>query len=363
MKVDKVLHMNEGVGEASYAKNSLLQRKAISIAKPMIEEAITTLYCSTLPRTLAIADLGCSSGPNTFFVVTQIIKSVETLCQKLNCPSPEYQVLLNDLPANDFNTIFKSLPTFKHMLCNEIQANKIGPCFISGIPGSFYGRLFPTQSLHFVHSSYSLHWLSQVPEGIENSNKGNIYITRRSPKEVLKAYYDQFERDISWFLRCRAEELVAGGCMVLTILGRRSQDPCSKESALHIYQLFAKALNHLVSKGVIQAHQLDSFNIPNYLPSSSELKREILKEGSFTVKRTEVSAVHWTHCGTDEVKSGGAYNVAKCMRAVLEPLVLQHFGEGIIDEAFGVFQELIADAMSKHKTEFINITLYLTKII
>ncbi|KAL1316464.1 hypothetical protein HN51_068661 [Arachis hypogaea] len=361
MKIDQVLHMNEGMGEASYARNSLLQQKAISIAKPMIEEAITTLYCNTLPRNLAIADLGCSSGPNTFFVVTQIIKFVETLSQQLNRPSPEYQVLLNDLPANDFNSIFKSIPTFKHELYNEIQANKIGHCFISGVPGSFYGRLFPTRSLHFVHSSYSLHWLSQVPEGIEKNNKGNIYITRTSPKKVLKAYYEQFERDISWFLRSRAEELVEGGCMVLTILGRRSEDPSSKESAVHIYELFANALNHLVFKGLIQADQLHSFNIPNYIPSSSELKLQILKQGSFKINRTEVSSVHWTHCGSDNEHKSGAYNVAKCMRAVLEPLVLQHFGEAIIDEAFRVFQELLADTMSKEKTEFFNITLYLTK--
>ncbi|CAA3032622.1 SAM dependent carboxyl methyltransferase, partial [Olea europaea subsp. europaea] len=44
----------------------------------------------------------------------------------------------------------------------------IGPegCFISCVPGSFYGRLFPKKSLHFVHSSSSLHWLSQCLKGL-----------------------------------------------------------------------------------------------------------------------------------------------------------------------------------------------------
>ncbi|CAH9071883.1 unnamed protein product [Cuscuta europaea] len=41
------------------------------------------------------------------------------------------------------------------------MGDEFGPCFISGVPGTFYGRLFPTNALNFVHSSYSLMWLSQ----------------------------------------------------------------------------------------------------------------------------------------------------------------------------------------------------------
>jgi len=138
-----------------------LQQKAISLSKPIREEAITSLYSSTLPRSLAIADLGCSSGPNTLFVVSELIKTVEKLCQKLNHKSPEYKVFLNDLPGNDFNSIFTSLDSFKEKLQNEMEGG-IGPCYFSGVPGSFYDRVFPDQSLHFVHSSYSLQWLSKV---------------------------------------------------------------------------------------------------------------------------------------------------------------------------------------------------------
>ena len=118
-------------------------------------------------------------------------------------------------------------------------------------------------------------------------------------------------------------------------------------------------------QGLIEADQVDTFNIPNYTPSPPEVKMEILKEGSFTINRLEVSAVHWNHCGNElslpKQFPGGAYNVAKSARAVLEPLLLDHFGEAIIDEAFWLFQELIADSMSKEKTEFINVTVYLTR--
>ena len=40
---------------------------------------------------------------------------------------------------------------------------KQGSCVLTGvIPGSFYERLFTTESLHLVCSSNSLHWLSKV---------------------------------------------------------------------------------------------------------------------------------------------------------------------------------------------------------
>ncbi|KAK7250896.1 hypothetical protein RIF29_33655 [Crotalaria pallida] len=368
MEVTQILHMNGGVGEASYANNSLLQQKVIYLTKHIRDEAIASLYRSTLPRSLTIADLGCSSGPNTFFVVSETIKVVEKLCRELDHKSPEYVVLLNDLPGNDFNNIFKSLTNFKEKLMNELET-KIGPCYFYGVPGSFYGRIFPNQSLHFVHSSYSLQWLSKVPDCVEN-NKGNIYMSSTSPLNVLKAYYEQFQRDFSTFLKCRAEEVVEGGRMVLTFLGRRSVDRSSKECC-YIWELMATALNDMVVKEIIKKEQLDTFNIPLYTPSSSEVKLEVLKEGSFIINRLEVSEVNWNvydnwnsfenESEKCEYLSNGGYNLAQCMRAVAEPLLVSHFGETIIEEAFSRYQEILNDRMCKEKTYFINVTISLTR--
>ncbi|MED6112288.1 hypothetical protein PIB30_060350 [Stylosanthes scabra] len=366
MKVEQVLHMNGGIGEASYANNSLVQQKVISLTRPVREEAITNLYYKKLPRTLSIADLGCSSGPNTFFVVSEIIKAIENLCRELKQDSPEYNVFMNDLPGNDFNNIFRSLDSFK----NEFEKNSCGPCYLFGAPGSFYGRLFPNRSIHFVHASYSLQWLSKVPEGIEN-NKGNIYMSSTSPLNVLNAYYEQFQRDFSFFLKCRGEEVVEGGVMVLTFLGRRSDDPSSKECC-YIWQLMAAALNDMVLEGIIKEEQMDAFNIPQYTPSPSEVKLQVQTEGSFTVNRLEVSEVNWNAYDKNwnamdfeweefESLGDGGYNVAQCMRAVAEPLLVSHFGEDIIEAVFSRYQRLLAESMSKEKTMFFNVTVSLTR--
>ena len=108
-----------------------------------------------------IADLGCSSSKNTLLVASSVIDIVVEICKENNSKPLQFQVCLNDLFENDFNNLLKMLPEFYATLEKE-KVENMGHCFVSAVPGSFYGRLFPDQSMHFVHSSYSLHWLSQV---------------------------------------------------------------------------------------------------------------------------------------------------------------------------------------------------------
>lgn len=84
--------------------------------------------------------------------------------------------------------------------------------------------------------------IDQVPKGIED-NKANICMAPGSPPNVRKAFSAQFETDFLTFLKCRSEELVKGGRMVLTILGRKNEKP-----SFLIIELLAMALNELVSE-------------------------------------------------------------------------------------------------------------------
>ncbi|KAF8406462.1 hypothetical protein HHK36_008549 [Tetracentron sinense] len=364
MEVPSVLHMIGGDGETSYSNNSIVQKTAISKARPFLEATLTDLYCTTFPECLRVADLGCSSGPNTLLVISEIIEVIEAICHEKNRISPELQVFLNDLPGNDFNSIFKSLPNFYGKLKKQ-KGEESGRCFISGVPGSFYGRLFPSTSLHFVHSSYSVHWLSQVPRGLE-SNKGNIYIGKASPPGVLKAYLEQFQRDFSKFLTLRSQEIVHGGRIFLTFLGRRSADPSSKECC-YIWELLAKSLMNMVSEGLVEDAKLDSFNLPCYLPTAGEVRAIVAVEGSFIVDQLEFFDVNWDANDDDNNKDfvfdkcTSGKNVAKGIRAVAESMLTTHFGEAIIDDLFSRYTEHVAEHLSKEKTKHVNLVISMTK--
>ncbi|CAN1236750.1 Salicylate carboxymethyltransferase [Linum grandiflorum] len=366
MKVVEVLHMNGGHGETSYAANSKLQQKAITMTSQITEQAITRLMSSTNPNRLAIADLGCSSGPNTFFAMSKIVKSFVRISRNLGRQPPEeFQVFLNDLPGNDFNSIFASLPKLKKkltMFFNGVPGSFYG----SAVPGSFYGRLFPVGSLHFVHSSYSLHWLSQVPDGLVpdglvEQNKGNISYGSSSPRGVFDLYSEQFRKDFSEFLRCRALELVSGGKMVLTFPGRMNDD---HSRCLYILDHLSIALNQMAFEGLIDKERLESFNIPAFLASPVEVEAEIKKQGSFTIDCLEDKERSWDPY-EETLKDSGS-NVAKCVRAVLEPLLVRHFDlrTQIVDEVFLRYGTIVSERLlSDYKTKYANnVIVSLTKL-
>jgi hypothetical protein len=155
MASKQMVHMNRGQGETSYARNSILQNAEQNRMRPLIEDAIADLVCS---RSMVIADLGCSSGPNALALASIAVDAFRRRCLALRRPPPpaELCVLLNDLPDNDFATVVKSLVEFRRNNGDE-------PVLLTGVvPGSFYGRLFAAESLHLVCSSNSLHWLSEV---------------------------------------------------------------------------------------------------------------------------------------------------------------------------------------------------------
>ena len=79
-------------------------------------------------------------------------------------------------------------------------------------------------------------------------NKGNIYITSRSPTEILKAYRDEFEEGFALFLRCRSEEIVAGCSMVLTLVGR------IKNPHNSLMEVLGRALNDMVIEVCTYVH-------------------------------------------------------------------------------------------------------------
>ncbi|XP_019180724.1 PREDICTED: salicylate carboxymethyltransferase-like [Ipomoea nil] len=352
MEVVEMFHMNEGDGDTSYANNSEGQKNVILRTKQTTEEAITDLYNSLCPETISIADLGCSSGPNTFLAVFNIIRTVENLRKIAGTHSPEYVVHLSDLPSNDFNTIFRSMPRYVEDFKKEM-GDGFGHCFFAGVGGSFYGRLFPSKSIHFVHSSSSLHWLSQIPKGLEE-NKGNICISASSPPSVIKAYYEQFERDFLTFFKTRSEELVTGGRMVLYFWGRKSESH-NPIHDLNIWTLLAKCLKDLVTKGLVEEEKLNSFNLPIYAPSLNEVKMVVEKEGSFSINVLEGLTYDFS-----ESMDGKA--LTNTVRAVLESLVVSHFGGGVSDQVFNKYEEMLGECMTEFvKEEFFNI-VSLTKI-
>ena len=140
-----------------YIQFHVPQRKALFDTKPVLGKTLSELlWAAVTDKILVIGDLGCSSGENTLIFVSEVIKA-------FSGRPVELQFVLNDLPHNDFNHIFRSLGQFKESITEQYEGGALPPFYLSGLPGSYYTRLFPCQSVHLFHSSYCLHWRSGVP--------------------------------------------------------------------------------------------------------------------------------------------------------------------------------------------------------
>ncbi|KAA8539627.1 hypothetical protein F0562_026319 [Nyssa sinensis] len=359
MEVKDVLHMiSRGEGEISYAQSTFTQ-SVISETKPVLENTVQSLFSGDLrlKEVINVADLGCAVGPNTLSVISTVKETVEKKCRELNSPMPELQAYLNDLPGNDFNSLFKDLSRF----CDKSGGVS---CFVMGVPGSFHGRLFPRKCLHLVHSSYSVHWLSQAPKGLTSKeglplNKGKMYISKTSPPAVREAYLAQFQEDFTLFLKCRSEEMVPHGRMVLTLHGRPSSDSTTKESC-YAWELLGEATAQLVSQGLIAEEKLDSFNVPYYISSPEEVQDIVKREGSFAIERLETFSLEIGDKEESNKWSRGE-KVAKRVRAFTESVISYQFGEEILDKLYDNFTRIVVEDLAKESPKTTSIVVVLSR--
>ncbi|CAK9182304.1 unnamed protein product [Ilex paraguariensis] len=316
MDVNEAIFMNGGEVESSYAQHAWFAQKVISITKPILVNAVHSLFSEDLHRNkvLNVADLGCAAGPNPFSVILTIKESLERKCKELNCQPPELQVYLNDLPGNDFNSLFKDLSR----VGEDQKSDVLLPCFVMGAPGSFHGRLFPRSWLHLVHSSYSVHWLSQS----------------------------------------RAEETVQNGRMVLILHGRQASDPWGKESCYH-WEILAETISKMVSQanvlslsleGLVDEEKLDSFNVPYYTPLQEEVQDIVDKEGSFAVQHIETFTLVLADNQESDTRAKGE-QLAKNIRCYTESIISYQFGKEITEKLYHKLTQIVVkDLASRSPT-------------
>ncbi|KAM7271038.1 hypothetical protein ACFE04_030252 [Oxalis oulophora] len=322
--------MNGGDGPNSYSKNSKYQQEGLSIAKDLLIDSIQEKL--TIPDSdlgiFRIADLGCSVGPNTFTCVQAILQAVKTKFIKTqNCNSkvPEFQVFFNDHVDNDFNTLFKNLP-----LEREYMA--------AGVPGSFCGRLFPKASMNLINSTFALHWLTKIPEELtkEDSpawNKGSVTCIG-GRNEVFEAFRAQFLRDANSFFGARSLELVKNGVLVVLLPSRPDGSQPSKDPSTNGLNYVGRVLYDMAKEGLVRESLIDSFNLPIYIPTSSDLREVISNNQNLSIEISEKILFPRKIMTREESQVGSLH-----IRAVTESILCKHFGSEIIDEFFRRFAD------------------------
>ncbi|XP_061371832.1 loganic acid O-methyltransferase-like [Gastrolobium bilobum] len=339
--VINALPPNGGRGTYSYSKNSYFQKLSSSVEKSKIEEEIhknlDVKKLASASNMIRVADLGCATGPNSFTTAQDVLevikKKYQSQCQ--NAAMPEFHVFFNDLPSNDFNTLFSSLPQDKQY-------------FSAGVPGSFYDRLFPKSSIHFAYAIYALHFLSKSPEKLQDMNKGRIHYTSAS-KEVIDAYANQFSEGVGNFLDARATELVPGGMLVIVMQGVPNGMPHSDTVNGMLYDCIGSVLMEISKEGLFDESQVDYFNLPYYAPSPEEMTKVIEANGQFSIERMELTDPSpWLKGTCSHIIPEFIIHI----RAAMEGIFTRQFGNEVTNEMFQRLIKLLSDKSELLDTKY-----------
>ncbi|CAO2828111.1 unnamed protein product [Amaranthus hypochondriacus] len=304
--------------------------------KQLLESVLESLFKISYgdDKIYNIVDLGCGVGPVPSALVSLVINVIKGKLKELECESCDEvgfkcQIYMNDLPSNDFSTLFKDLMSLEG-LQTKYDGNPL--CFLMGAPGSYYDRLFHPNTLDFVHANYALHWLSQVPTDLLNEqgipiNKGNVYMSETSSNAVGNAYWSQFQNDFTKFLKYRSEEVMSNGCMLITLLGRPNDSDFFTWRTVEL-KIINQALIALIHEGLVKEEKLDDFNVPVYHPSMDQLESVVNKEGSFLIEEKRIVI----HDSASEIKNKHerAQVLAKSTYAFSGSLISHHFGDQIL---------------------------------
>ncbi|XP_031474746.1 farnesoic acid carboxyl-O-methyltransferase-like isoform X2 [Nymphaea colorata] len=325
------------VTTATSTTPSTKYRTRCATTTDMVKEVIhQKLEIPTEAATISVADLGCAVGPNTFHSIQTVVDAMNAKIKRSSSHQVgafEFQVFFNDQIGNDFNTLFESLPPNRQY-------------FVAAVPGSFYSRLFPPNSIHYFNSSLALHWLSRAPSGLVN--KGRVHC-HGGGAEAVAAYGVQFRADIAAFLEARAVELVRGGLLVMLFVCRHEwMEPDAPRYDMWFAHI-ESILRELVAEGEAREEDLDSFQLPIYSPTVGEFREVVEINGSYAIHVAEKVDEGWASNGVGKEQEDRrkpdldelARDMSRATRAVFEDIVGDHFGKDVAGEVFRRLPETV----------------------
>jgi hypothetical protein len=122
----------------------------------------------------------------------------------------------------------------------------------------------------------------------------------------------------------------------------------------------------VLQQGIVRKEKLDSFNLPIYGASLDEVRDVVNQTKLYDITDIKLFQSNWDPY--DDSEGDGVHdsicsgmNVAKSIRAVMEPLFTSHFGDSVIDRLFKKYAQNVAEHLEREKTKYSVILLRLKK--
>ncbi|KAF2312961.1 hypothetical protein GH714_002178 [Hevea brasiliensis] len=297
------------------------QRPVMVFVTEVIDETIMEKLeiepFSSTYKAFCVADMGCSVGPNAFYSTHNILDAVEKkFISEGFTPDqvPQFQVFFNDLPFNDFNTLFKKCKTriLQH-----------------GTKGRFITLMPQNSSRSFCSPIFKGH--GDVLRCQSKRTRGGKY---DGPNHAINSRWDPtFQRTDRYMLN-HLESCLVDLAKEVTLISTLSLVYLERMLFNSIY------LKLFLVQGLVSEALVDSFNVPMYSVTPKEMRQIVERNGCFSIERMEP-----TDCVPDPDNPATAYSITMHLRSGLEGVIARHFGAEIINELFERFLERMDDVM------------------
>ncbi|XVF81994.1 hypothetical protein PTKIN_Ptkin16aG0007400 [Pterospermum kingtungense] len=104
-------------------------------------------------------------------------------------------------------------------------------------------------------------------------------------------------------------------------------------------ELVGTCLMDMAKMGIVSEAKVDAFNVPLYFTSPKELRQIIEGNGCFSIERMDILDNLKHHIVMPHLGQRVQY-----IRAILEMLIVKHFGAEIIDQLFEIYARKLSES-------------------
>ncbi|MGB0507506.1 MAG: hypothetical protein ACPGGK_15050 [Pikeienuella sp.] len=353
-------------GAGYYSRATIGAKTVMDNAAGLILEALDRQPPADDGSVFTMTDMGCADGGTSIDMVRRVLGRVRVLC-----PSRPLQMTYTDLPRNDFSQLFQIVHGLTDM---KGYAEDIEGLHISASGTSFHKQIVPAGMLDLGHSATASHYITEVPCAIDD----HVHMVG-AIGEVRAAYEAKGAADWENFLLMRAAELKPGGFLALFNFGIDEEGRwLGHTGGVSMFDTFDALWRGLMEEGVITAEEYRATNFPQCYRTVEQFTAP-LEDGAAAHAaglRLEHVETRVVRCPFEEdfASHGDAAAFAKAyiptLRSWSEPVFLAGLSAerpvaeraGIVDEFYGRYERMVADAPAGHAMDYVHCYLILRKV-
>ncbi|MEO1559575.1 MAG: SAM-dependent methyltransferase [Cyanobacteria bacterium J06632_19] len=236
---------------SNYSLNTLGAKLCLEASWDLVDKALQPIKGYSQ---IKLADCGIADGGTTQELWKRILANVRQQNDKAFI-----EVIFEDLPKNDFNTLATNAA-----LLMEDDKNMT----IAMVPRTFYEAICPPNSLDFCFSSTAMHWLSKLPKQLTH----HTHVNACQDVEDRALFQAQSQTDWIAILSARAQELKSGGQMVSVNLSTDEQGRYLGNNQIdrNMHDVLHDIWKQMQVEGLIKSEEYQAGTFQNYYRTEAE---------------------------------------------------------------------------------------------